>query len=674
MTELRLEKLVIPGAEIGPENPLPALAAPVDSHSELEIDPSIPEEDREYIGYGRPPSCLPYRLQDGYSRERSPRAFRTAVLENEILRATFLLELGGRLYSLRHKPSGKELIEANPVFQPANLGIRNAWFSGGVEWNIGLVGHCPFTCSPLFAARVDGPGGTPVLRLYEWERIRCVPFQMDFYLPEGSPLLFLRASIRNPNPREVPMYWWSNIGVTEAPGTRVIVPAEQSFTFGYQGSLSLAPVPARDGTDISYPTNSPGAADYFFRLPDGQWPWIASLGEDGQGLIQVSTDLLKGRKLFVWGMGSGSRHWQEFLSEPGRAYFEIQAGLARTQAEHLPMPAGAEWSWLEAYGMIEAEPAVVHGESWHEAVHAVESGIEELIPRAELAEEFSRGAALTARAPAELLQRGSGWGALEEERRRAAGEPAFSSSALPFDQATLGPEQAAWLKLLWDGQLPEGDPSLGPESYMVQPEWRECLEGSIARGGSDHWLGWLHVGIMRYHAGEKEPARQALETSLRACETPWALHCLATVARNEERWDEAADLLEQAMEMRPDLLPLAAQCGRALIEAERPERWLEWLERLPTAVLSSGRIVALKARALLAAGQFERVEEILAEAPLLSDLREGELSLSELWFGLHEQRLSRAEGCPVDEALRERVRREFPPPYEIDFQMKADSE
>ncbi|MCZ7665985.1 MAG: DUF5107 domain-containing protein [Chloroflexi bacterium] len=42
-----------------------------------------------------------------------------------------------------HKPSGRELLAKNPVFQPANLALRNAWFSGGIEWNIGAIGHSP---------------------------------------------------------------------------------------------------------------------------------------------------------------------------------------------------------------------------------------------------------------------------------------------------------------------------------------------------------------------------------------------------------------------------------------------------------------------------------------------------------------------------------------------------
>ena len=98
---------------------------------------------RHNIGYGRVGSVLPYLVQDGYGRDRRPAEHKVAVLENDVLRATFLLDLGGRLWSLVHKPTGRELLYRNPVFQPANLALRNAWFAGGVEWNIGTIGHTP---------------------------------------------------------------------------------------------------------------------------------------------------------------------------------------------------------------------------------------------------------------------------------------------------------------------------------------------------------------------------------------------------------------------------------------------------------------------------------------------------------------------------------------------------
>ena len=132
MTTLRIEPLSMPGVRLGDENPLPHFRnrvsdRPVICHS------SLPDEKRRLLGWETGFRVLPYRMQDNYTRQREPVLYRTIILENEILKATFLPDLGGRLISLVHKPGNRELLARNPVFQPANLAIRNAWFSGGIE-------------------------------------------------------------------------------------------------------------------------------------------------------------------------------------------------------------------------------------------------------------------------------------------------------------------------------------------------------------------------------------------------------------------------------------------------------------------------------------------------------------------------------------------------------------
>jgi len=224
-----------------------------------------------------------------------------------------------------------------------------------------VKGHSPFTCAPVFAARVADGRGRVALRLYEWERQREAPYQIDAYLPAASGVLLVRIRLTNPHRREIPMYWWSNIAVTESPGTRVLAPASDGLSVGHERTVRRVGVPTNEGIDITYPKNRMPAAELFYRIPGGSRPWIAALDADGCGLIQTSTSRLGGRKLFVWGMGRSGRRWQEFLSCPGaQPYIEIQAGLAQTQLEYLPMPAGSEWSWLEAYGYLDADAAVVH--------------------------------------------------------------------------------------------------------------------------------------------------------------------------------------------------------------------------------------------------------------------------------------------------------------------------
>src|SRR5215475_14279706 len=67
-------------------------------------------EMRRNLQYGRPASYLPYTWQDDYDRVRTQRELPTVVLENDMLTATFLPGYGGRLWSLTHRPSGRELL------------------------------------------------------------------------------------------------------------------------------------------------------------------------------------------------------------------------------------------------------------------------------------------------------------------------------------------------------------------------------------------------------------------------------------------------------------------------------------------------------------------------------------------------------------------------------------
>ena len=166
MSKLTFAKYEMPSAALGKLNPLPDLRSVGDQHASIAIDEkTITPEEARYMGWGQVKSILPYLLQDGYDRKKKQRSWDAAVLENDFIRATFLPELGGRLWALIDKTTGRELLHRNPVFQPCYLALRNAWVSGGVEWNIGIIGHTPFTVDRVFVEELELEDGTPVLRM-----------------------------------------------------------------------------------------------------------------------------------------------------------------------------------------------------------------------------------------------------------------------------------------------------------------------------------------------------------------------------------------------------------------------------------------------------------------------------------------------------------------------------
>jgi hypothetical protein len=609
---LRFTTMPIVAAGVGPDSPLPILRDN-DVHT---CAPTADPEMAANLAYGQPSSLLPYTPQDGYDRRRSTTRTRVAVLENELLTATFLLGYGGRLWSLTHRPTGRELLFRNPVLQPANLALRDAWFAGGVEWNLGATGHWPLTCSPVHAGRLSTVDGSPVMRLWEYERMRRLVWRVDAWLPPASPVLYVHGRLHNPHRWPVPAYWWSNIAVPQHDQVRVIAPADKAFHVDDDTELHTVPFPHWNGVDRSYPARGPAAADYFFDTHRGERSWIVALDGTGHGLAHASTARLPGRKLFLWGSGAGGKHWQRWLSGTDTGgYLEIQAGLTRTQLEHLPLPPGATWSWTEAYGLAQADPDAVHG-AWPVARAAAADAVERLIPAPRL-EAAHHQAAASADLPPEVSAHGSAWGAIET---RAGGIPPYSGT--PFRERSVTARERPWLSLVDTGVLPVSDPPAAP---VTGAHWRAWL------AGAHDWHALLHLGQLDYADGDKDAARTAWKASHAAHPNAWALRNLAEVARIDGDRSAAADYLLQANALRPELTALTVELLDALIAAGQPARALALIDGLGPADRSHGRVRLLECRAAVAAGDLGRATAILDAGLSVPNLREGEDSLDALW-------------------------------------------
>ncbi len=679
-TTVRSTTITVPGVGLGPENPLPELRGPHEAHR-VDSDETLPRDMARQIGLAPLTSVLPCRIVDGYRRDRVPRRLPALVLENDRLRATVLPTLGGRLFSLFHKPTDRELLYRNPVLQPANFALNGAWFSGGVEWNIGATGHGTLSVAPLHAARLPAPDGGEMLRLWEWERLRDLPFQVDLWLPADSDFLHVGVRIRNPHHHDTATYWWSNTAVPQDQGTRVLVPADSAWHFGYQRSLRRIPVPRWEGVDRSYPSRVEHAADYFYDVPEAGRRWIAAVDDRGHGLVQTSTDVLRGRKLFHWGTGTGGRRWQEWLTEPGTGgYLEIQAGLSRTQLEHVPLEAGAEVSWLEAYGPVRADPGLAHSADWREATEEVAERLEAALPREAVDAAYASWRPHADAPPKDVLAVGSGWGGLEVAwgRYDLPGTP-FGTAEL--GAATIGAAQQPWHDLLAVGGMREARTEDPPGPSLVGRHWRDMLETAAPT-----WLTEYHLGVAAWHAGDRAQAVRAWERSMDRGRSPWALRCLAQAdlaegetSRGADRLLEAVDLVDRITYHAPvgtepaaALAALSREAVEALLDVGRWQDARRVLDQLPVAVRRQGRFRLLRARTLLAAGEAEAAKEVFDSGFEVTDLAEGEETLGDTWYAIAELLVAGA-GEPVTDEVRARARAEYPLPHHYDFRMRPQA-
>ena len=348
---------------------------------------------------------------------------------------------------------------------------------------------------------------------------------------------------------------------------------------------------------------------------------------------------------------------EEFLTagEPGR-YVEIQAGLAHTQYECLPMPPLTAWEWVEAYGALSADPARVHGD-WDGARDEVRERLEVLCPAAGLDSWLENTRAMAKRPAERVICSGSGWGALENLRRARDGEPLMCPQ-LDFGQ--VGAEQADWVRLLECGTLaPEGQGSLcPPASWMFQREWTERV-----RASADCHEKQLHLAAIALADGRLRDAGEAVAAALALRVTPTALFLRAQVERLNGDDRAAADSALEAHRLLPGDVSLARQAFAMALRAGMNDRVVAAYEASPAAVQADGRTAMTYAFALLRQGDTDRAEAVLMRDGGLSvtDIREGEISLTNLYLDIARARAD-AAGRAFDPA-------ETDVPRRFDFRM-----
>ena len=620
--ELYFSKKKMRIAPPGESSSLPDLSGEHILQNDLKF--CLDEEDEIYEGYGRCRNAYPYRQYNAYTRELSEGEVKTAVLENAYIKAVFLPEYGGRLWELWDKETKKNILYTNDVLRFSNLAVRNAWFSGGVEWNIGVIGHTPLTTEPLYTAKLTDDKGNPVLRMYEYERIRRVVYQMDFWLEDGNRL-YCRMRIVNGSSEVIPMYWWSNMAVPEYEDGQIIVPAQSAFTYR-DGTVLKTDIPIVDGVDVTKYKNIPRSVDYFFDIPEEMPKFIANINREGYGLLQVSTKRLRSRKLFSWGKCNASDHWQEFLTDRAGRYVEIQAGLAKTQYGCLPMAPHTAWEWMESYGPVQIPPETMDKSGAERTAWLTGKLQEEKVPESL---EMRRIATKSmAKRPAELVGRGRGFGAMRPHTK--------GTEHLAFELKEPG--LLRWKEFLETGKLGEKDPLERPDEFCVDQENYHLLEQAVDGKEAKNWYAWYLLGIGYYAADRWADACKAFEKSWELEENPWAAHGMASACLIQDDKEQTSRWILRGLAMKKRDVSYLKEGMKLLVQCGSHDVLRQMYEELDEDMQSVGKLKFFYISALHALGEDEKAYGLLEENGGLemADIREGEDSIAQLWRELKE--------------------------------------
>ncbi len=688
-------KMIIPGSIPAQTNPLPQFRRSL-GFSTFTAAPSFPDKLKE--GLGTANRILPYEMQDRYSRSDELVTLETFILENKRLRATFTPGFGGKLWSLFDKKQNRELLFANTVCRPGNLAIRNAWTSGGIEWNFGNIGHHAFTCSDVFAAKLTGEDGEEFVRIYEYERMKECVYQADFHLPKNADVLFAHVKVWNPNDFDTTTYWWTNIAVPEDGHTRVLSSTEEAIILGGSEGLTLEKLPNISvfPGDMSYPLTADRSYDYFFQCPDtAKTAWEASADKEGNLFFNLTTAPLLYHKMFCWGSHASGQHWQEYLSEPGKGYYvELQSGYARSQLHDRVFKAGEVIEWTQCFGGTAGEKAIVHGADYSAAGRCTASAIAAVMTQEQLL-KFDAQFAMDAKIPVcekDIFNFGSGWGALENKRRARFGEKPLGNSVC-FPDNTLGDEQAPWLTLLQTNRLPVPEVKEKPASWMISEKWRQILENSMITEGCTDWYSLLHDGVMLYEKWENarvaseakdwqdadlyaEKALDAWKASVEKLPSAWAYRNIAVWWQNKGDVKQAQTYYEKAMALGAAEMDFAFAVEYLHLLSRQKlyaDAW-RFYSTLPQTVQKTDRVMLTVALAGLECGQTEFLQEVFTRD--FADIREGECSLTDLWFRYQALLLARQRQLDEndDEVMAQLVEEATdtcPPPASIDFRQSV---
>ena len=265
-----------------------------------------------------PDGVYPYQSYCETSNRPVLKSYDFIQLENKFLSVLICPDLGGKVYSIIHKKTGKEVLYVPDVIRPSRILPRFSFVAGGIEVSF------PISHTPSQNEKVNYDIIELNERIYvsmgETELRYGMQWTVEYSLGEDDGFLTQRSKFYNPTSKSHPWMSWSNAAL----------PASEDTEFHFPGGDVLMHSDALK--TIDWTTEGPKVnadieymSGYFWQNPDVNAFGCFSPSRN-TGLYHIAErKQVPGIKLWSYGNGR-DLEWSFLHSLNRQSYLEIQAG------------------------------------------------------------------------------------------------------------------------------------------------------------------------------------------------------------------------------------------------------------------------------------------------------------------------------------------------------------
>ena len=268
-----------------------------------------------------------------------PVSYRSARLENDLVKLVMLPEIGGRIFIGQDKQNhGYDFFYRQDVIKPALVGLAGPWISGGVEFNWPQH-HRPGTFMPADVEIEEEPDGVYTIWFSEHDPIHRLKGMHGIRLRPDSSLIELRGRLYNRTALTRTFLWWANVAAKVHDRYQSFFPPDVHYVADHavraQSSFPLAdqpyygvPYQNRPGeNDLSWYKNVPVPTSYMVCQTRFDFFGGYDFAADGGFVHVADRHIAPGKKQWTWGDHGFGHAWDRELTDTNGPYVELMAGV-----------------------------------------------------------------------------------------------------------------------------------------------------------------------------------------------------------------------------------------------------------------------------------------------------------------------------------------------------------